>query len=237
MRLYINEKMVIIFPKLLSKIDSGLQGIVYKYKGKTLKIPYDHSNIFDIHDDLSAKDCEYLKKINTKRIVLPDDSLIDRKGSLRAYTMEYITKNDIDSLFNISKNKFLEELYAVREELKLLSENNVKVHDFMTKNFMYDGMFRFVDCGRFVIRTDNLEKMDTDIIEGITEDNNNEFEDFVIRSLFFKDKIVSSKEFTEVGEKIKTIGGGFVGGYVEKTMPKHATLNEYVKKKFVSRIS
>lgn len=237
MKLYINEKMIIIFPKLLSKIDSGQQGTVYKYKGKALKIPYDHSNIFDTNYDISAKDCEYLKKINTKRILLPEDSLTNRKGDLRAYTLELITKNDHKALFNISKDKFLDELYAVREELKLLSENNVRVNDLAMKNFMYDGMFRFVDCGRYSVSYNNLEKMDMDIIRRIKRDNNNEFKDFIISGLFFKDEIVSSEIFTEVAEEISTIGGGFVGGYVEKTMPKHATLNEYVKKRFISKIA
>jgi len=151
MMLYINDEMVIIFPRFLKKIDSGQQGTVYEYKGKALKIPYKHSFI-SMDYDISIRDCEYLKKMNTKRILLPEDALTNRRGDyLRAYTLELITKNDHDELFNISKDKFLEELYAIRDELKLLSENNVMVHDLIMENFMYDGMFRFVDCGRMIL--------------------------------------------------------------------------------------
>lgn len=236
MRLYLDGKQVIIFPRFLKRINFGQQGIVYQYQNKALKIPYNHSSIFDWDYDIDTKDCEHLKNINTKRILLPKDLLINRKGDLCAYTMERISKNDFDELFNISKDKFLEELYEVREELKLLSENNVKVHDFVVENFMYDGIFRFVDCGRYEIKYDNISKMNVDIIRGIRRDNNKEFQDFVINSLFFKDEIISSKMFTEVEEKMRKLGCSFVGEYVEKTMPKHATLNEYVKKKFISRI-
>lgn len=235
MKLYLNGRCVIIFPRFLKRISSGQQGTVYEYMGKALKILHNDCSLFDY--DISLKDYEHLKKIDTKRILLPEDSLIDREDNLRAYTLELITKNDYDELFNISKDKFIEELYDVRKELKLLSENNVIVHDLIMENFMYDGIFRFVDCGRFDIEYDNLENMDEDVIKSIEIENNNKFEDFVIDSLFFKDKIVPSKIFTEVAEEIKAVDCGFVGEYVEKTMPKHATLNEYVKKKFVSRIS
>lgn len=227
MMLYLNGKKITIFPILLKEIGSGLQGKVYKYKGRALKIPYSHKNIFDKNFDISILDCKYLKNINTKRILLPKDYLIDKKGNLCAYTLTLININDKEKLYSISKDKFINELYALKEEIKLLSENCVTINDIKMKNFMYDGMFRFVDCGRYSISYQNIGNLKT--IKNIENINNNHLQNFVINILILRNMNLNKSK--DIKAEIQKFGCVFIGEYIEKTMDKHETLLEYTKRK------
>lgn len=240
MILYQGAKKVIVFPFLLKKLGYGTQGKVYEYKGKALKVPYNSRSILDRNFDINTLDCDYLQSINTKRILLPEDSLKNKKGDLRAYLLELISINDYDKLYNISKDKFLNELYALREEIKLLSKNCVKINDFVMKNFMYDGMFRFVDCGRYDINYENISNQD--VINRIEKGNNLELKSFVINYLIARryygdsyDDILEQSQIDGIESEYEEMGCRFIGEYVEKTMDKHDTLIEYAKKRTVSR--
>ena len=117
MKLYLNEQAITIHPILLKRLGYGTQGKVYKYKGEALKIFKR-----DIRD-LSLEDCDYLKDINTNRILLPNKLLTNSDGMLTGYTTELISKEKLDEVYNLSKDVIVNEFYEVSKEIKLLSNN------------------------------------------------------------------------------------------------------------------
>lgn len=148
MRCILNGKEINIYPCFLKKLGKGTEGKVYKYKDKALKLYYD--SYFSITGHIGPNECEYLSQIDTKRILLPKDILQNRNYEFKGYTEELIVPTGED-IYQIDKSKLLEELYALREEIKILSQNFIRVDDWIPVNFMYDGMFRFVDSGQYKV--------------------------------------------------------------------------------------
>ncbi len=225
MNLYLEGKKVTINPSLLEFIGKGCNGKVYKYNGEALKILYNDCC------DLDLKTGDYLKDIKTKRILLPKKIYLDEEGSLKAYTTELITKSKTE-LYNISKDKFIEELYCIEKELNLLSEKYIYVTDWHLSNFIYDGMFRFIDSGTYII--DDLQDIDN-----IEFQNNVELKNFVFAG------IIISKFYNDFNEKFKQLkvlqceysllGCNSTSEFVEATMDRHDTLYQYAKKKIKNR--
>lgn len=132
-----------IYPLLLKKIGEGSQCKVYKYKLQALKICH------DFIDDENTNDFIVLKKLNTKRILVPTEILYDLSYNFKGYTMPMV-KNE-KNIGSITKEKFILELEEVIKELYFLANNKVIIDDWIYKNFKFDGIFRFVDSGRYKI--------------------------------------------------------------------------------------
>lgn len=226
MKLYLNEQAITIHPILLKQLGYGTQGKVYKYKGEALKIFKR-----DIRD-LSLEDCDYLKDINTNRILLPNKLLTNSDGMLTGYTTELISKEKLDEVYNLSKDVIVNELYEVSKEIKLLSNNYIFINDWNITNFMYDGMFRFVDSGYYKI--DYLHAFEQN---KINKYNNEVFNNFVFMELItakfyqnYETGILTSSMLKAHERRYKELGCNLIGEYIEATMDKNDTFLEYVKK-------
>lgn len=222
MKLQLNGKKVTIYPILLKKLGKGTQGKVYQYHNKALKIIRSDSK------DLTLEDYHHLKNIKTKRILLPEDSFTDFDGNLRCYTTELIKNKN--KLYKMMMTEFLEEVYQTEEELDLLSENYVTVHDWLRKNFMFDGMFRFVDAGKYKINPsqDRLE---------IRKHNQNVFNYFIlgemITSYFYPDYDLGMAKYPMLKQlemEYRKSHCTTIGEYIESTINRKENFLQYIIK-------
>ncbi|MCI8346762.1 MAG: hypothetical protein HFJ12_02295 [Bacilli bacterium] len=222
MRLYLKGKKVTIYPFLLKKIGYGTQGKIYRYHNRALKVI--HPNV----KDLTLRECQHLQNIKTKRILLPDDAFTDLYGTLHCYTTELIIEQS--DIYIMIMDKFLEEIYQVEKELDLLSRHYVMVHDWIRKNFMFDGIFRFVDAGRY-------EFCSSKKISEIRNYNQSVFNSFILGEMitysfypdyalgFAKHPMLRQLETNYRESQCKTMGE-----YVESTMSKNENFLQYIKR-------
>lgn len=151
----IDGKKVRIFPHYLEEINRGKEGIVYKYDSGCLKLYHNTPK----KDTLSLRDCEYLKTLDTERIILPQNTVCNKKHILKGYT----TSPYIDvrrSIYDISGEEFLREVKLVCEELIYLGEHFVSVEDFWLDNFICSDKFYFLDPGSYVVHWDMMYMQD-----------------------------------------------------------------------------
>lgn len=226
MRCILNGKKVHIYPLLLKKLGKGKEGRVYEYKGMALKLYYYYTSITG---RIGLKECEYLKQIDTKRIVLPKDILQDEKYNFYGYISELIIPSKED-LYQINKAKFLNELYALRKEIEILSQNYIRVNDWIPENFMYDGMFHFVDPGEYQIDWYQIYG-DKDISE-IQDWNNDALTRFIIYFIIRPkwSTMANSYQFYQDFKKMYQENYSTIEEYFKTTMSDNDTLESYIKK-------
>lgn len=130
----------------LNLLGKGVDGIVYKYHDKAIKLYHDS---FYIKEHLSIKQIETLSLIPTKKIILPKEALKNNDNNF-GYIMKYIDLNH-------QKNILLEEIYTltkkikqIEEELMLIGKNNFLLDDFKTENLIYNGDLFLIDPDSFV---------------------------------------------------------------------------------------
>ncbi len=224
MKLRLEDRKVTIYPILLKKIGQGSQGKIYKYHNKALKvIRYEAS-------DLTLEDYNHLQNIKTKRILLPEDAFTGISGNLRCYTIELIKKNRKNQIYKMLMNQFVEEVYQIERELDLLSNNHVVIQDLILKNFMFDGIFRFVDAGRYKINYSYS-------VSEIRNMNQNVFNCFILGELFTKKiyrdydlGIVKHPMLEYLEMEYRESSCKTMGEYIEGTMDKNESVLQYIKK-------
>ncbi len=135
-----NEKVQINLDKL-KLLGSGAEGIVYKYKDQAFKICK--------NSGIKKKECIVLKELNTKRILLPRKIIYNQNNRFKGYTTDYCKRKG--NIEFTKKEKFIYELNKLIEEINYLSENKVYLCDWNYGNFIYDGKFRLVDPGQYLI--------------------------------------------------------------------------------------
>jgi len=69
---------------------------------------------------ITKESVEKMKKIKTKRILLPTDALLDKKRNIRGYQMDYIEDLDMDSYFGLDKDQLVEEHKSLKNDRTML---------------------------------------------------------------------------------------------------------------------
>lgn len=131
-------------------IGEGMEAKVYR-RGETAYKVY---RLFSEVSRLSLTDTFYLQSLDTKRILLPQDTLYNLFGKFKGYTTTYIEDLGLDSLVSLSKEELAYEFSLLKKDCQLLGEHNVCIHDLMTrrpeiKNGIFHHGIYFVDPGRF----------------------------------------------------------------------------------------
>lgn len=207
MKYYLGNNVVNIFPSFLNCIGFGNEGKAFEYNGMVLKLF--HKNIYI--DSMNSETCVELKKIHTKRILLPNELLIDKNGDFKGYTIEKIKKTE--NVYDIKKAKLINEIIELQKEIDKLSEHRILIDDWHMDNFMYDGIFRMIDPG--------LYKYDIhDDILKIKKANYDKLKDFIIFKLLrYKLINISDNEFENS-----------LLNFIEEQMRDEETLNQYTKR-------
>ena len=131
-------------------IGEGMEARVYR-KGEDAYKVY---RLFSEVSRLSLADTFYLKNLETKRILLPQDALYTIFGRFRGYVTPYIEDLGLDSFVSLQKEELSSEFSLLQEDCQLLGEHHIRIHDLMTRRpSIQNGIFHrglyVVDPGRF----------------------------------------------------------------------------------------
>ena len=127
-------------------LGKGLEVVAYKIDDKAVKF-FKKSPGKEIF--LTKESIEKMKKIKTKRILLPTDALLDKKHNLRGYQMDYVEDLGSDSYFDLDKDKLNEEHELLRNDIEVLSDNKITLADLTSKNTVYHNGLYLIDPGSY----------------------------------------------------------------------------------------
>lgn len=125
---------------------------------------------------LSKEDIEILKHIPTKRILLPNSSMLDKKRKIRGYKMDYIEDLGEDTFLDLAKDRRKEEMQYLKEDVEILSDSGVILVDLHKFNTVYHNGIYLIDPGSYTfIKRESLEEKDRIQCYGMNIDRINEY--------------------------------------------------------------
>ncbi len=135
-------------------IGHGYTGNVYQYGNYALKI-------FDKVDDvLDEETARYLSTIRTSRILLPK-KLIYYKDKFKGYSMKLISnKPNSKSIINLPKDKLLEDIELLEDDVTTLSSKRVLLNGMNLNNIIFNGNLYITDPSRYsLLELSDLDKI------------------------------------------------------------------------------
>jgi len=209
---YDNEEMSM---RLLST--EGTEGNVYQIGDRAVKI----YRPFCLKNRLDENTVDYLKTIETKRILLPREKVTDKNGMFCGYTTEYVRPVNRELLTKLKMKKLLEEIKLFEQDTDILTEKNVSIADLTYNNIEYSDGIYFCDPGSFEL-----------------EDEDNRFNRFIncdlVREFFIKDIIC---KYSKINKKLqkelmdKFSYDIYLSEMIESTdFDENETMSQYVKK-------
>lgn len=151
MEFLIDQKKVRYNPYNMKKdkhLGDGYEVDAYQIKDKAVKFFLRHPKKKII---ITKESVEKMKKIKTKRILLPTDALLDKKRKIRGYQMDYVKDLGIDSYFDLEKDKLVEEHKLLKDDIELLSDNKILLGDMSHENTVYHNGIYLIDPGGYQI--------------------------------------------------------------------------------------
>ena len=190
MEYIIDGKKVLIYPQDLKQISSGYEGIAYEYCGKVLKLYYNIPK----KKVLSLQNCEYMTKLNTERILLPEKAVTDERQFIKGYIISPYIEEDIN-VYDVNGDMFLQERSIIQKELIYLGEKYISVDDFCLDNFMASDKFYLVDPGSYEVHWDMMNDDERNIIY-LANTNVEYFDSFLYNEVFLRrvKKYINNKE-------------------------------------------
>lgn len=130
----------------------GSEGVVYKIGDKIYKLYYLKS--MDEGYGSKEKEHKYLMGLNTKNINLPTNSIYDEHGRYIGYVTDFVTggKKCRNGFTLMKSEKVIENLKALEEDFKYLSDNYVLTEDVAIQNCILDlenEKVNIIDPGRY----------------------------------------------------------------------------------------
>ena len=227
----IDNKKVRIYPQHLEEIGRGCEGIVYKYAGKVLKLYHDYPK----KGVLSFQNCEYMTKLNTERVLLPNQSVTDKHHFMRGYTIFPYINDEID-IYEITGKIFLQERELIQLELIYLGENFISVDDFCLNNFKFSDKFYLLDPGSYQVQWNMMTKDIEQNMIYLANMNVETFDTFLYEKIFLNRirQYINNLEFyrdflTEFQSNYRASGYGSKMDYVSKFILPDISLNESIK--------
>lgn len=149
----IDNKDIDLFGKRMSKIASGKNGDVYKYRNSALKI-FDKDNI-----PMDKDTAKYLSSISTERVLLPKN-LVFYNNAFRGYTMKLVSKRGTGKkIINLPKSEFIDNIDCLEYDIHLLSNKNILLNGVCPDNTIFNGELYFTDPSKYSLldKVDNYE--------------------------------------------------------------------------------
>ncbi len=127
---------------------------------------YAGESVIKVYDDapkkrlLDENDVNYLAKIKTLRILLPKNPIYVMENGqkiFKGYARHQYIQNCIplSAMWETLPEKLEEEGKYIEEDVEILTENNVKLHDLAVRdNLLYNGNLYFCDPSTFTINSD-----------------------------------------------------------------------------------
>ena len=231
MQFFIDGKKVRYNPynmKKDKKLGSGKEADVYKIGNQAVKFYKPYCNKVR----LSKKDVEKLREIDTKRILLPNTALLDKKHQIRGHKMDYIEDLGIDSFFNLDKESLKKELNYIRDDINKLSENGVVINDISEpSNTIYHNGIYLVDPGSY--KLNKVSKNENIRTFGINIENINMYLIYTVienYTLVHTKKVRKEQVAHDVNLEYLQRGRIDMLDFLENSLEEE-TLSEYVDKK------
>lgn len=130
--------------KHLTKIGNGGTGDVYKYRNNALKI-------FRAEQDtpMSLETAEYLKTINTNRILLPKN-LLFYNNTFKGYTYKLVSKKGSSKkLITIPKDDLIGNISIIERDIETLSNKQVLLNGIDQNNTIFNGNLYLADPSKY----------------------------------------------------------------------------------------
>ena len=125
----------------------GTTSDVYLIDGKAYKLyrlPYKS-------EPIDKETIKVMKTIDTKRIILPENAILNKKRVIIGTISPYIADLGRDNLLSLSKKQFISEIKFLQEDCALLGEKSIKVRDLLLSNCVFNNGIYFIDVGKFHI--------------------------------------------------------------------------------------
>ena len=131
-KIYDDENNLITINKLEFLSDIGQECRVLKYNNDVIKIFKKDYKL----EHISKKTIEYLKGIETKRILMPTGFIKDQDNNLIGYKMKYVSGNRIIGEDYVAD--FFRELTIIKDDIETLSDKGVRLLDINKSNTIYN---------------------------------------------------------------------------------------------------
>ena len=130
----------------LELLGIGVDGVVYKYKDKAIKLYHDNKYV---KEHLTKEQINILTTYNTKHIVLPKESLTSTDIN-PGFIMNYINLEQEKDLSIEPKKVIINEIKEMEQELMFLGQNHFLLNDSNTDNLFYNGNLYLFDPDSFL---------------------------------------------------------------------------------------
>lgn len=142
----------------------GFEAKVYQVKGKAYKL---YRSFMLKKCNLGEKECLYLSKIPTKRVLLPDEPIYDENKKYCGYTAKMLYDGEKQALLNMTIPTFIENVKYLYEDSSLLTKYHVLMDDFSEDNMMVteDEKIYIIDPGYFYCYSLHQEKEEPENLE------------------------------------------------------------------------
>lgn len=147
----------------------GLEVEAYQVNDEVVKFYKEYCGKIRLTKELS----DYLTFIDTKRILLPTTTLLDKKHQIRGYKMTYIKELGIESFYTLNKKDLSKEMTLIHDDIITLSDYRIKVEDLDLDNTVFHNGIYLVDPGSFLFSKSKED--DSNSIYGFNMDIINEY--------------------------------------------------------------
>lgn len=201
MKIVYNGKTEKIDINSLPMIGEGIEGTVYNFNGKALKL-YKPSR-YDYLQTPTKEKIEYLSKIKLHHFPFPEVPVF-KDDELIGHIAPLITGDiSIGSLLDLPIPQLICRLKSIRDDINELSEKTVLLSecDFY-RNFIYNGDFYFIDHDLYEVYLNQLD--DIKFKKMIKKQNDfiiNDFYviNFILRKLYKKPQLMYRKKLVSKG--------------------------------------
>lgn len=156
---YLNNQEINLNTAKKNCLGSGVEGSVYRYQNKAIKIYHDYVII----GKREIRDNAY-KSIKTTRIITPEESVTDLYGRYIGHSQELIEKRKLfsKSFIDMPRSKVISNFRLLEDDSILFSKNFVLMDD-VPHNTIDNGTLYFIDTGCYRLVSLSIIKEDRQI--------------------------------------------------------------------------
>lgn len=199
-------------------IDYGDEAYVYRIKGQAVKI----YKPICLKRRLDEETVEYFKTINTKRLLLPIETVYDENKKFNGYTTKLIEVGNKKTIARMKVPKFLKEIQLLIDDTKLLTELGITICDFDYEDILYGDGIYYCDSGSF----EKNKKMTQRKIE---EANKEEIHKLIIDELLNPVCKLNKKQLSNLKEKV--LSGEYISDiFSYEEYKEKESLSQFIKR-------
>lgn len=175
MKLYIGDRLLNMEEDELDKLylNEGSEGVIYRLGSEVLKVYKDNPLI----DKLSKESIDDLKTLNLKRILVPNESLLDENGNTIGYSSKYLEEDSFEKIFSMDASLIKDEIYLLIDDIRTLSRHGYEIDDLHLCNLIVsNNKIYFIDPGAFHKTEDEFDEL--------YRINRYKFDNFIVNDLF-----------------------------------------------------